>query len=134
MTKTICDMIMENLGDYFIILLLIAAGVELVLGIWQEGWAHGWIDGLSIFIAVVIITTVNVVNSYNTEQAFKNLLDSQDKVDVSVKRNGKEQTIPVDDVVVGDILKVVQDKKLNADGITTESNSMECNEADMTGE
>jgi magnesium-transporting ATPase (P-type) len=60
-------MIMENLGDYFIILLLIAACVELVLGIWQEGWAHGWVDGVSIFLAVIIITTVNVVNSYKTE-------------------------------------------------------------------
>jgi len=33
-TKSVCDMIMENLGDAFIILLMIAACVELVLGIW----------------------------------------------------------------------------------------------------
>jgi len=63
-TKSVCDMIMENLGDAFIILLIVAACVELVLGIWQEGWGHGWVDGASIFFAVGLITTVNVCNSY----------------------------------------------------------------------
>jgi magnesium-transporting ATPase (P-type) len=103
-TKTICDMIMENLGDYFIILLLIAAGVELVLGVWQEGWKHGWVDGVSIFLAVIIITTVNVVNSYKTEQTFAKLLASQDDKKVEVIRDGLPTPVHVNDVVVGDIL------------------------------
>jgi len=61
-------------------------------------------------------------------------LESQDDTDVKVKRNGKEESIHVNDVVVGDILKIDQDLKLNADGIIIQSNAMMCNESDMTGE
>jgi P-type E1-E2 ATPase len=127
-------MIMENLGDYFIILLLIAAAVELVLGIWQEGWGHGWVDGASIFMAVVIITTVNVVNSYNTEQTFKKLMEAEEDNEVQILRNGEQKTLHVDEIVVGDIITCANAVKLRADGIMVECENMKVNESDLTGE
>ena len=42
-----------------------AATVSLGIGIWKEGIAKGWIEGLSIYIAVVIIVGVTTFNDYS---------------------------------------------------------------------
>jgi P-type Ca2+ transporter type 2B len=47
---------------------LIAALVALIIGIWKEGFEHGWIEGLSIFIAVAIIVSVTAGNNYIKEK------------------------------------------------------------------
>lgn len=116
------------------ILLMIAATVELILGVWQEGWSSGWIDGASIFLAVVIITTVNVSNSYKTEKTFSNLMAADDDVTVKVIRDKEVKEIHCDDIVVGDLMIVEKDKKIRADCLVVHANDMKCNEADMTGE
>jgi len=47
--------------------LLLAATVSLIIGIIENGWQSGWIDGLSIYIAVIIIVTVTSGNNYAKE-------------------------------------------------------------------
>jgi len=49
---------------------LIAAGVALIIGIWKDGIEHGWVEGLSIFIAVTIIVSVTAGNNYIKEKQF----------------------------------------------------------------
>jgi Ca2+ transporting ATPase len=61
---------LENFKDRILQILLLAATVALVIGIIQSGWAHGWIEGLSIFIAVFIIVTVTAGNNYIKEKQF----------------------------------------------------------------
>lgn len=61
-TTSVWQIIKDNLADHFVILLLIAAFISLAIGIWKDGLTYGWIDGLSIFIAVAIITIVNTLN------------------------------------------------------------------------
>ena len=70
---------MDNLNDKFTIILIIAAFVSLALGIYTEGFKYGWIDGLSITIAVVIITTVNSANEKSKQDAFKDLMEAGEK-------------------------------------------------------
>jgi hypothetical protein len=48
---------------------LIAATVALIVGIIQHG-AEGAIEGVSIFIAVIIIVTVTAGNNYVKEKQF----------------------------------------------------------------
>jgi len=50
--------------------LLLAAAVSLCIGIYENGMETGWIDGLSIFIAVTIIVTVTSGNNYLKELQF----------------------------------------------------------------
>lgn len=50
-----------------------AAVVSLVLGIATEGLEHGWMEGTSILLAIVIIVTVTSGNNYIKEQQFKKL-------------------------------------------------------------
>jgi len=47
---------------------LIAALVALCIGIWKEGVEHGWIEGVSILIAVTIIVSVTAGNNYIKEK------------------------------------------------------------------
>jgi Ca2+ transporting ATPase len=53
--------------------LCVAAVVSLVLGIAIEGLEHGWMEGTSILLAIVIIVTVTSGNNYIKEQQFKKL-------------------------------------------------------------
>lgn len=68
--RTLCELIMENFEDRILQILLIAAGVALIIGIWKDGIEHGWVEGLSIFIAVTIIVSVTAGNNYIKEKQF----------------------------------------------------------------
>jgi Ca2+ transporting ATPase len=68
--RTLWELILENFEDRILQILLIAAFVSLVIGIWKEGIEHGWIEGLSIFIAVAIIVSVTAGNNYVKEKQF----------------------------------------------------------------
>lgn len=41
-----------------------AAGVALIIGVINEGWKEGWLDGMAIFIAVILIVSVTAGNNY----------------------------------------------------------------------
>ena len=59
---------MDNFEDFILKVLIAAAAASLVLGIINEGWAKGWIEGVSIFIAIAIILTVTTSNNYVKEK------------------------------------------------------------------
>ena len=42
----------------------------MVVGIYNDGWALGWIDGVSILVAIVIIVIVTVANDMAKEAKF----------------------------------------------------------------
>ena len=56
--------IVESFEDEMLRVLCLAAVVSLILGIATEGLAHGWMEGTSILVAVVIIVTVTSGNNY----------------------------------------------------------------------
>lgn len=56
-----------------LIALLIAAFVSLIIGVINDGWEVGWIDGSSIFFAVFIITSVTAGNNWAKEKQFQKL-------------------------------------------------------------
>ena len=62
MIKTMWEIIKDQLNDTFVQILIGAAAVSLVTGILAEGIKYGWIDAVSISIAVCIITVVNTIN------------------------------------------------------------------------
>jgi magnesium-transporting ATPase (P-type) len=82
-------MIMENFEDQTIQILCFAAIASLVLGIATHGWAEGWLEGVSIILAVVIITVVTSGNNYMKEQQFRKLSEVAARKDVNVTRNAQ---------------------------------------------
>ena len=41
-----------------------------MIGILKEGIEHGWLEGVSIFVAIIIIVTVGSGNNYIKEKQF----------------------------------------------------------------
>jgi len=68
---------------------------------------HGWIDGVAILGAVVLIVMVSAVNDWKKERQFRSL---QSKIDsdhtYTVLRGGDQVQMPVSELVVGDICLV----------------------------
>lgn len=83
--------------------LCVAAVVSLVLGIATEGLEHGWYEGTSILVAIVIIVTVTSGNNWVKEQQFKKLNEVAERKFVNVIRNGEVLNVLVYELVVGDI-------------------------------
>lgn len=63
-------MIIECFDDVIMKVLAVAACVSMAIGIYKDGWEHGWIDGTSILVAIVIIIVVTVGNNYVKEKQF----------------------------------------------------------------
>lgn len=61
-------MFCENFEEFILQVLIGAAAVSLILGIINEGLAKGWIEGVSIFVAIIIIVVVNTSNNYIREK------------------------------------------------------------------
>lgn len=66
-------MVLENFEDQTIQILCFAAIASLILGIASHGLAEGWLEGVSIILAVTIITLVTAVNNYVKEKQFRKL-------------------------------------------------------------
>ena len=95
--------IVESFEDEMLRILCAAAVVSLILGIATEGLEHGWMEGTSILVAVVIIVTVTSGNNWVKEQQFKKLNAIASRKFVNVVRNDHVENINVEDLVVGDI-------------------------------
>jgi magnesium-transporting ATPase (P-type) len=65
--KSIFEIIFEAFSDKILIILLIAATVSMALGSYEDP-AYGWIDGLSIYIAVVAIVSITSTNNWIKEK------------------------------------------------------------------
>jgi len=62
----------------------VAAIVSLVIGILKDGIKTGWIEGLSIIIAVVLIVIVTAGNNYMKEKQFEKLNRKVDERNIEV--------------------------------------------------
>ncbi|CAG5132883.1 unnamed protein product, partial [Candidula unifasciata] len=97
--------------------------------------AAGWIDGLAILVAVVVVVVVTAFNDWSKEKQFRGLqsrIENEHKF-ATIRRGVLEQ-IPVSDLVVGDICQVKYGDLLPADGIVIQSNDLKVDESSLTGE
>ncbi len=68
-TKTCCELLLAPFEDTILKILIVAAVVQLIIGVVQHG-AAGMVDGVSIFLAIAIITFVTAGNDYVKEKQF----------------------------------------------------------------
>ena len=65
-----CDLIKNVFEDFILKVLCVAAVVATIVGIYNDGFSIGWIDGVSILVAIIIIVIVTVGNDLAKEAKF----------------------------------------------------------------
>ena len=131
---TICEMIGDILEDKILRILLLAAFVSLVIGVWQEGIEKGWIEGMSIYIAICIIMVVTVSNNYSKEKQFRKLMEAREDKHCVVIRKGEHEQISIYNLLVGDIVQINEGDSIPADLILLTGVKISTDESNITGE
>lgn len=116
---------LENFKDPMVIVLLIAAGVQVVLG-------H-LIESLIIFLVIILNAIISVVQTKKAEGSL-DALRQMSAPQAKVIRKGEKKTIPARELVVGDIVLLDAGDYVPADGRIIEAGSLKVNEGMLTGE
>ncbi|KAJ8765419.1 hypothetical protein K2173_013177 [Erythroxylum novogranatense] len=113
---------LEAMKDPLVILLILCAALSLGFGIKKNGLKGGWINGGSIFLTISLVTTACSASNCWANRQFNMLSNSNDNVGVNVVRNGWCQKIPVDDLLVGEVVSLRTGGKVPADGLLLDEN------------
>ncbi len=111
--KGIIRRFFDNLSDPIIKILLIALGIEVLFTFGN----CNFIEIIGIVAAILIATTVSTLSEYGSERAFEKIEAEIGSSYVRVIRGGAERSIPAEDIVVGDIVRLERGEKIQADGI-----------------
>ncbi|PLB48169.1 calcium-translocating P-type ATPase [Aspergillus steynii IBT 23096] len=122
------------------LLLTASAVINLASGIYQSvdakegGSKVEWVEGVSIIVAVVIITLTGAINDFQKDRKFEKLNRKTDERDITVFRPSNPQRIPIQDILVGDVVHLETGDVVPADGVLIDGFSIQCDESSSTGE
>ena len=116
---------LETFKDPMVIVLLVAAGVQILLG--------EIVESIIIIIVILINSVISVVQTRKAESSLEALRDMSAPV-AKVIRNGTKQTVAAKELVQGDIVFLEAGDYVPADGRVIESGSLKVNEGMLTGE
>ena len=122
-------LLLETFSDPIIKILLIALGIKTIFLIRD----FDWYETVGIVLAILIASLISSISEYGSSKAFNKLTEETSKINVRVKRNGEVITIPIDEVVVNDIVIVSEGDKIPADGVLIAGN-ISVDESTMNGE
>ena len=122
-------LMLESLGDPIIKILLIALGIKVVFLI----KSFDWYETVGIVIAIFLASFISTVSEYGSEKAFKKMQEESSKIKSKVIRNKKIVEIPIDDIVVNDIVIITSGDKIPADGVLIDGN-ISVDESTLNGE
>ncbi len=129
------EILIEALSDTVLLILIAAATTSIIVGVATEP-EDGWIEGVAIFIAVGAVSTISAGNDYSKQLQFKALEAASAKDEkCGVLRDDRKDFIPVNQIVVGDILILQAGDQIPADCVIYDSTiTAKTNEASLTGE
>ena len=104
---------LSNFGDPIIKVLLIALGIN-VLFLFRN---HDWYESAGIAVAVFLATFVSTLSEYGSESAFEKLQEEAGRIFCRVRRDGKLLCVPIEEIVVGDLVLLQSGERIPADGI-----------------
>ena len=119
----------DNLNDPIIRILLCALGVNLFF-VFRGGDIA---ETIGIALSIFISTFISTVSERGSEAAFKRLSQEFTRASYKVRRNGELCEIPIDEIVVGDILILEAGEQIPADALITVGN-VGVDQSAMTGE
>ena len=92
-----------------------------------------WYETVGIAVAIFLASFISTLSEYGSEKAFDKLQQEAAKTKVKVKRFEGILTIPLEEIVVGDIILLEYGEKIPADGVLL-TGSLTIDESSITGE
>ena len=123
------SLFIESLGDPIIRILLIALGIKIVFLMSD----FDWYETIGIVVAIILSSLISTISEYGSSKAFERLMFEASQIKCRVIRNGGQEEISIDDIVVGDYLVLGSGDKIGADGIIVDG-SIDVDESSMNGE
>lgn len=119
------SVLIRQLNNPLLLILILTVAVSYSFG--------DRIDAAIIFAIMSLSVGLGFFNEYSSERTVEDLL-SRVSLSAIIIRNGDKQEVPVDEVVVGDLVILHQGSVVPADLRVIESVGMTINEASLTGE
>ncbi len=90
---TCCEYVWESLKDLMIRILIIAAIVQIILGVIPgvaEDPSKEWVEGFSIIVAVMVVVSVGSITNWSKERSFRKLNEkTESDLQVTLIRDGQ---------------------------------------------
>ena len=121
--------VLENLGDPIIKILLVALGFNLLFLFSKENW----FETVGIACAVLAAVIISACSESGSETAFSRLAAEAAKIRCRVIRQEGLRELPIEEVVVGDLVSLQAGDKIPADGFLLEGALM-ADQSSLNGE
>ncbi len=113
-------------------IMFLAAVVLAVLGL--SFAKHAPWDGLAVMVAVILATGVAFISEYKSDREFEILNAQKESLTVKVFRDDHFHTVPLEEVVVGDMVVLEMGDEVPADGRLVKATDLYLDQSLMTGE
>ena len=95
---------------------------------------HPSFEGLAVMVAVMLATGVAFASEYQSDKEFESLHSTRASIRVKVNRDGRFQTIHLDEVVAGDLVYLEAGDEVPADGRVVTAVELSVDQSLLTGE
>ena len=126
---TFIKLLLETFSDPIIKILLIALGIKIIFLIRD----FDWYETIGIVIAIIVASLISSISEYGSVKAFNKLTEETSKINIKVKRNNQITRVPIEEIVVNDLVVLNEGDKIPADGILISGN-ISVDESMLTGE
>jgi Ca2+-transporting ATPase len=112
-------------------LLFVSAVVLFLVGLATQ---HVLVDGVAVMVAVILASGVAFASEYKSDREFEVLNAQKESLRAKVLRDGSLATLPLEEVVVGDVAALETGDEIPADGRLLRATEMRVDQSLMTGE
>ncbi len=131
-------LLLEKFEDPTIRILLAAAVISLVMTLLEKYVIHhpdaSFIDSVGIVLAILLATLAGFLSELKSAGEFELLNQVKDDIRVKVLREGQIVEISINDIVVGDLVRLDLGDKVSADGVVIDAMNLLVDQSVMTGE
>ena len=127
--NTFFRLFVETLGDPIIKILLLALVIKTIF-LFKD---FDYFETIGIVAAIIITSLISAVSEYGSKKAFQSMQEESSKINTTVRRNRNVTEIPLDDIVVGDIVILKSGDKIPADLILVKG-KLTVDESSLNGE
>jgi len=120
---------LESFGDPMIKILLIALAINVIF-LFHEA---DWFESIGIAVAILIATVVSTLSEYGSESAFEKIQEEASKISCRVQRAQGIRQIPMEEIVIGDLIVLQSGDRIPADGIMVRG-GIDVDQSSLNGE